>query len=70
MPKAFTVTFTVEVGDDLATDVEYATQVALGLVGAGAVTEDVTVVEHTADGDLTHTVSYLDLEAWAAGGGL
>jgi hypothetical protein len=60
MSKAFTVTFTVE----------YATQVALGLVGAGAVTEDVTVVEHDRDGDVTHTVSYLDLAAWAAGGGL
>jgi len=66
---SFTVTFTVEVDGDLASDVEYAVMVARDLVAEGAITEAVTVVEHEHDHDVEHTVSYLDLAAWAAGGG-
>lgn len=68
MSHSFTVTFTVEIGGDLACDVEYAVMVAQGLVAEGAITEDVAVVQHENGEDSEHAVSYLDLASWAAGG--
>ena len=60
---SFTVTFTVEIDGDLTSTVEHAVIIAAALVGEGAISEDVTVVEHEFDGDITHAVSYLDIIA-------